>query len=57
MKRLANTLIFCGVVLLVGPFFGFTVRGAQDLSYGSGFLLGIISIGIGLLINLAKKEK
>lgn len=58
MKKIGGTLIFCGVVLIIGPFFGFTVRGQQDLDYGSGFILGLISIGIGIGINtLSNKNK
>lgn len=51
MKRVSGTLIFCGIVLIIGPFFGFTIRGQQDLDYGSSFLLGIISLVVGLLLN------
>ncbi|MBE6148032.1 MAG: hypothetical protein E7167_00770 [Firmicutes bacterium] len=51
MKRVSGTLIFCGIVLIIGPFFGFTIRGQQDLDYGSSFLLGIISLVVGLLLK------
>ena len=57
MKKLGGTFIFCGVVLIVGPFFGFTIRGQGDLDYGSSFMLGIISLGVGLLFNCLGKGK
>lgn len=56
MRRIGNTLIFAGVVLIFGPFFGFTIRGQQETGYGEGFLLGIISIVIGVIILIIKNQ-
>ena len=57
MKRLGGTFIFCGVVLIIGPFFGFTIRNQGDLDYGSSVLLGIISLAVGLFFNFLGKDK
>ena len=51
MKRLGGTFVFCGIVLIVGPFFGITVRGAGDFDYGSGVVLGLVSLGIGAALT------
>lgn len=51
MKRIGGTFVFCGVVLIIGPLFGFTIRGQGDLDYGSSCFLGVISVAVGLLFN------
>ncbi len=56
MKKIGGTLIFVGVVMLIGPFFGFTIRGQQDTDYGTGALLGIIALVIGIILISLKKE-
>lgn len=56
MKKIGGTLIFAGVVMLIGPFFGFTIRGQQDTDYGTGALLGIIALVIGIILIFLKKE-
>lgn len=43
--------------MLVGPFFGFTIRGQQDTDYGTGALLGIIAIVVGIILLSIGKEK
>lgn len=57
MKKIGNTLIFCGIVLIIGPLFGFTIRNQQDLDYGSSLLLGVISLSIGCLFSYLGKGK
>ena len=57
MKRLGNTFISAGIVLLVGPFFGFTIRGQQETGYGEGALLAIISIALGIILLNINKHK
>ena len=57
MKKISSTLIFCGVALIVGPFFGFTVRGQQDTDYIVGVQLGLISIAIGIVLNKLSNVK
>lgn len=57
MQRIAKTLIFAGVVMIVGPFFGFTIRGQQETSYGAGATLGIIALVIGIFLLSIHKEK
>lgn len=56
MKKIGKKLIFAGVVLLIGPFFGFTIRGQQNASYGAGAMLGIIALAIGVIFISLKKE-
>lgn len=56
MKRLGGTFIFCGIVLIVGPFFGFTIRGTGDLDYGSGVVLGLVSLGLGAVLTYFGKD-
>ena len=57
MKKVGNTLIFAGVVLIIGPFFGFTIRGQQNTQYGAGVLLGCIAILFGVILSKVGKKK
>lgn len=57
MKRIGGTLVFAGIVMLIGPFFGFTIRGQQETDYGTGAMLGIIALVIGIILLSLKKEK
>lgn len=57
MKRLGGTFIFCGIILIIGPFFGVTIRNQETLDYGSSFLLGIISLLTGFFFSYLGKEK
>lgn len=51
MKEIANVLIFSGVLLLVGPFFGLTLRGAEDATYIEGLPVGIILLILGIVLT------
>lgn len=51
MKKFGNTLMLIGAILIIGPLFGFTVRGAQSLGYGQGFLFGAIAIVLGFVLS------
>lgn len=57
MKRFGGKLIFCGIVLIIGPLFGFTIRGYQDLDFTGCFILGAISIIVGIIINSITNKK
>lgn len=46
MKKIGRTLIFAGVIMLIGPFFDFTIRSQQDTDYGTGALSWIILISL-----------
>jgi membrane protein DedA with SNARE-associated domain len=51
MRKIGSMLIFAGVVLLIGPFFGFTIRGgAQNFSMEENLGVGTISILVGFAI-------
>jgi ABC-type sulfate transport system permease component len=57
MKKFGGTLVFAGIVLIVGPFFGFTIRGtAQSMEYGPAALMGLGAIVIGFLILSSQKR-
>ena len=49
MRKIGNTLVFAAIVLVVGPFFGFTVRGQQNTSYTDGLLMAIVALIVGVL--------
>ena len=51
MKKFGSKLIFLGVVLVIGPLFGIGVRGLEDLDLSGCFVMGIVSISIGVIMN------
>ena len=57
MNRIGSKLIFAGIVMFIGPFFGFTIRGQQGTEYGFGVFLGMLAIVIGfVLLSVGKRE-
>jgi len=56
MKKIGSLCTFAGVVMLIGPFFGFTIRGQQETSSGEGAILGLIFLVVGIIILNLKKE-
>lgn len=57
MKRFGSKLVFLGVVLVIGPLFGIGIRGLEDLNFSGCFILGIISIAIGVIMNSVSNNK
>ena len=57
MRRFGGKFIFCGVVLIIGPLFGLTIRGYGDLDFSGCFILGIISIVVGTILNSIADKK
>ena len=57
MKKIGGKIIFCGVVLSIGPLFGFTLRGQEELDFGASFLFGLILIVVGIIINSISVNK
>ncbi len=45
-RRIKAFIFFAGIVLIIGPRFGFTVRGLSSLSTGESTILGIVLIGV-----------
>ena len=65
MKKWGNTFIIWALILIIGPFFGITLRGFGDAYYGVGFLAGLGFLVLGIIlkqcantaeINKIKKE-
>lgn len=56
MRRIGKIFIFSGIVLIIGPFFGFTVRGQQMTAYSDGLFLAAFAITLGsLIVKFAKR--
>ena len=65
MRKWGNTFIIWALILIIGPFFGITLRGFGDTYYGVGFLAGLGFLALGIIlkqcantaeINKMKKE-
>lgn len=57
MKKWGNTFIIWALILIVGPFFGITLKGMGDLYYFEGLKLAIPLLIIGLIMRACSKEE
>lgn len=51
MRKIGGFAFWAGLILIIGPFFGITLKGFSGESYGTHFLTGVIALAISFAIS------
>lgn len=55
LERISSLFISAGVLLIILPFFGLTLRNFEEFSYPESFVMALIMIALGSFLRWIKR--